>query len=79
MDNEEILNDTLAFESIKEHSCQRYKKVWTDFKSLADMSQNWEEIEPTEEEVMNYIKFLRNEKKSSSSTLWTSYSCEKQV
>ena len=45
-----------------------------NFKSLADISRNWDEKAPTEDEVMNFIKFLRNEKMSSSSTMWTSYS-----
>ena len=64
MEKEKILDDALAFESIKENSRRRYKKVWTDFKSLADQSRNWEENAPKEDEVMRDIKFLRNERKS---------------
>ena len=64
MEKETILDDALAFESIKENSRQRYKKVWTDFKSLADQSRNWEENAPSEDELMRYLRFLRNERKS---------------
>ena len=74
MDKEKVLEDSLAFESIKENSRPRYKKVWPDFKSFVGASRNWDESEPTEDEVMSWAKFLWNEKKASSSTMWTTYS-----
>ena len=69
-----ILSDELAFETVAEASRGRYKKAWEEFKGFSIFSCEFETRMPSESELLEYFKHLRNEKKSSSSTLWTVYS-----
>ena len=69
-----ILSDEFAFETVAEASRGRYKKVWEEFKGFSSSSNDFERRMPSENELLEYFKHLRNEKKSSSSTLWMVYS-----
>lgn len=69
-----IYSDDKAVEAIKEPSRKRYLKAWGEFKERISDPAELDNRIPTEEELTNYFKFLRMEKKSSSSTLWTIYS-----
>ena len=69
-----IYNDEIAVEGVKEPSRKKYLKVWCEFKERAVKSGEFEERMPTEDEFAEYFRYLRLEKKLSSSTLWTTYS-----
>ena len=69
-----IYSDAIAFEGVKEPSRKKYLKVWSDFKERAVNSGGFEERMPTEDEFAEHFRYLRLEKKLSSSTLWTTYS-----
>ena len=64
-----IYSDEIAVEGVKEPSRKKYLKVWCEFKERAVKSGEFEERMPAE-----YFRYLRLEKKLSSSTLWTTYS-----
>ena len=70
-----VLSLEEALLSIKEGSRGKYRKVWMDFLQFSGSRQ--EEFQtkmPSEEDLTNYFKFLRENKKFASSTLWTNYS-----
>ena len=69
-----IYSDANAIEGVKEPSKRKYLKVWCEFKERAVNSGEFEERMPTEDEFAEYFRYLRLEKKLSSSTLWTTYS-----
>ena len=69
-----IYSDEIAVEDVKEPSRKKYLKVWCEFKERAVKSGEFEERMPTEDEFAEYFRYLRLEKKLSSSTLWTTYS-----
>ena len=56
-----ILSDGDAFESIKEKSRSRYKKTWNKFVMFNDKSGEIQYRVPSEIDLMNYMKNLRNE------------------
>jgi len=53
---------------------KRYWKIWTDFKEWCELSDELETRPPTEEEMLNYFTFLREEKGFASNSLFTMYS-----
>ena len=60
----EIMNDTISKKSEKV-----YSKRWEDFKSFLQSDG-----EPTEDDYLRYMKWLKNDKKLKASTLWAIYS-----
>ena len=69
-----IYTDNVAIEAIKEPSRQRYLKIWEEFKSLSSNAMEFENRMPNEDELTDYFRYLRMERKMSSSTMWTTYS-----
>ena len=68
-----IFTDQEVFEKIKEKSRPAYVRTWKAFKDHKPTS-NFEEGPPGEDCVMDYFRFLRQDKMLASSTLWTFYS-----
>ena len=69
-----IYTDNVAIEAIKEPSRQRYLKIWEEFKSRSSNAMEFENRMPNEDELTDYFRYLRMERKMSSSTMWTTYS-----
>lgn len=69
-----VYSDDIAIEAIKEPSRKRYLKLWSEFKDKASNSGDFDMRMPTEDELADYFRYLRIEKKMSSSTIWTTYS-----
>ena len=57
-----ILSDELAFETVAEASQGRYKKAWEEFEGFSLFSGKFETRMPSESELLEYFKHLRNEK-----------------
>ena len=70
----EVLNNEIAFQSIKPQSRELYRKAWNKF---VQFNENEEELNtrmPTESELFKYFSHLRNVIGAKSSTMWTTYS-----
>ena len=67
-----VLSDTDALMQIKEGSRKLYTKAFNQLREFVD--NDLETRPPSEEELLNYFKFLRFDKKLASSSLWTTYS-----
>ena len=67
-----VLSDTDALMQIKEGSRKLYTKAFDQLREFVD--DDLETRPPSEEELLNYFKFLRFDKKLASSSLWTTYS-----
>ena len=70
---ERIYSDQEVFEQIKDKSRKAYIRAWKEFK-LFNTSINYEESPPGEDAMIAYFKHLRLEKKSATSSMWTTYS-----
>ena len=57
-----IQSDEESYLSIKEPTREKYKKTWTDFKKWSSISDKLETRPLTEDEILRYICFLREEK-----------------
>ena len=68
-----IRSDEEIFAEIKEKSRKAYQKCWKDFKDR-NPEVNFEEAPPGEEILINFFKYLRTEKETATSSLWTLYS-----
>ena len=73
MSGRRIISDLEAFEGIKEANRKKYKLVWAGYKDFVG-PREWETVIPSEDDVMNWCRHLRSEKKFASSTMWTQYS-----
>ena len=82
-----IQDDDQALASIKETTRARYKAVWMDFKDKSGAGKELDTRLPKEEEVLDFIRYLREEKGKcyniqsihifsgfASSTMWATYS-----
>ena len=72
--NMSILSDEEVYAQFKEASRRQYERAWKQFRD-AIPEWDFESAPPSEDQFINYFKFLREEKKYGSSTLWTLYSC----
>ena len=72
-----IPSDEDIFLSMNDHETKRtrkrYWKIWTGFKEWCELSDELEARPPTEQEILNYFIFLREEKGLVSNSLWTMY------
>ena len=68
-----IYTDQEAFGSIKEASRPIYVKNWEEFLKIVPEFDK-ESGKPTEDIVTKFIKYLSQDKKYASSSLWTKYS-----
>jgi integrase len=73
-----IASDDDVFLQFKEESKKQYKRIWTQFREFA-ADFNLEAAPPGEEILANFFKWLREEKKMASSTMWTYYSCVNSI
>ena len=67
----EILSLEEALSLLKEDYRPKVKKVWCNF--VACCNKSFDDKAP-KEDFLTYLKFLREEKKMASSSLWTYYS-----
>ena len=68
-----IRPDADCFADIKETSRQAYERAWNLFKGL-NPEFNFEEGIPGEDIFLSFFKYLREEKKAASTSMWTNYS-----
>jgi hypothetical protein len=68
-----ILSDEEVFEQFNKNSLKAYKRPWAQFVEF-NSEFDFEAGFPGEEVFTKYFKYLREEKKVASSTLWTTYS-----
>ena len=68
----EVLVDSMAMEQISPASRQLYKKTFISLRSF--LGRDMEDFGPTEQELLNFFKNLREVKLAASSSLWTIYS-----
>ena len=67
-----IFPDEIALEQVKPGSRNLYKKAFNRLREF--LGRDLEDSPPSEQDLINYFRDLRNEKKAASSTLWTTYS-----
>jgi hypothetical protein len=69
-----IASDEEVFAQFKEDSRKQYRRMWFQFCDYISYF-DFESSPPGEESFMKFFKYLRLEKKFTSSSLWTFYSC----
>ena len=74
MQAKDIFDLDTALLGIKQKSRPAYKKCWNEFTSFFRGGQDFETRVPAEAEMIEYFKYLRDELKRKSSTIWTTYS-----
>ena len=67
-----VLSDGGALIKIKEGSRKLYRSAFNQLKQY--LNNDLETRPPTEEELLNYFKFLRFDRNYASSSIWTQYS-----
>ena len=72
MEGAVIQDDITALLSIKEKTRPRYGKLWEEFKQFSD--KDFAEKVPAEDDILKYIRFLQEDRKLASSSVWTCYS-----
>ena len=72
MEGAVIQDDITVLLSIKEKTRPRYGKLWEEFKQFSD--RDFAEKVPAEDDILKYIRFLREDRKLASSSVWTCYS-----
>jgi len=73
-----IASNDEVFLQFKEESKKQYKRIWSQFRGFA-ADFDLEAAAPGEEILANFFKWLREEKKMASSTMWTYYSCVNSI
>ena len=73
MDHLTIQSDEVALQAIKEITRPRYEKLWKDFKQYTGQESLNNRV-PSEDEILAFMRHLRDDKGIKSSTMWTSYS-----
>ena len=68
----DILSLEEALSLLKEGYSPKVKKIWMDFVSFCECS--FDDSAPKEDSFLKYFKFLREDKKLASSSLWSYYS-----
>ena len=66
-----IRTDEEAFLGIKETTRPKYKTTSMMFKEWVNISDELESCKPTEDEVTEFLKYLREEVGMDSSSMWT--------
>ena len=69
----EIFDDKTALDMIKSSSRHAYQKAWSQFQDFFP-EECFKENVPKEKHFIEYFKYLRNDKKFATTTLWTTYS-----
>ena len=67
--------DDDVFGQFKDESRKQYRRVWSQFREFISADFDCESGPPCKECFTKFFKFLRNEKKYASTTMWTHYSC----
>ena len=73
MDHLTIQSDEVSLQAIKEITRPRYEKLWKDFKQYTGQESLNNRV-PSEDEILAFMRHLRDDKGMASSTMWTSYS-----
>ena len=69
-----IVDDVTALESIKKGSHAKNSKLWREYKDYvyqSGTSMNWVVETPKEVDVLGWVRYLRNDRKAASSSMWT--------
>ena len=69
-----IVDYVTSLKFIKEDSRAKHSKLWREYKDYVHQSGtsiDWEVERPKEEDVLGWVRYLRNDRKAASSSMWT--------